>query len=169
MDACSPRQGRADRRARPGQNIVELALMLPLLTLILVGAIDFGRAFIHYNRLTNAVEQGALFGMKYPAYLRTDSVSNNLSADPNNITYHVRQAAANGSGNVDTALANIATRCFEGRSDTLKGGTGSCANASANDSIEVSATYAFRPITGQIVRFFGTTFQMRKAVRVVIQ
>src|SRR3712207_553392 len=53
-------------RSRLGQSMVELALMLPVIILILLGTVDLGRAFFDYVRLTNAVREGALTGIRIP-------------------------------------------------------------------------------------------------------
>jgi hypothetical protein len=48
------------RHARPrGQAMVELALVLPVLLLIMMGIFDFGRAVFAYNSLSNAAREGA--------------------------------------------------------------------------------------------------------------
>lgn len=48
-------------RCRPrGQSIPELALILPVLLLLLVGAVDLGRAFYGQITVTNAAKEGAL-------------------------------------------------------------------------------------------------------------
>jgi len=42
-----------------GQALVELALLLPILLLLVVGSIEFGRAFYLKNRAINAAREGA--------------------------------------------------------------------------------------------------------------
>ena len=46
-------------KARPAQALVELAIILPILLLLILGAIDFGRMFITKIVLTNAAREGA--------------------------------------------------------------------------------------------------------------
>lgn len=48
---------KADER---GQGLVELALLVPILLLVTLGAIDFGRAFYGYTILANAAREGAI-------------------------------------------------------------------------------------------------------------
>lgn len=50
-----------------GQSLIELVLLLPVLVLVLVGTIDFGRAFTAYITVTNAAREGARYGAMYPA------------------------------------------------------------------------------------------------------
>lgn len=65
-----------------GQGLVELAIILPLLLIILLGIIDFGRVFYAYVAITNASREGARYGSLHPS-------------DLNNIKSHVRQETAN--------------------------------------------------------------------------
>lgn len=52
----------AERRTL-GQSLVETAIVLPILLLLLAAVVDFGRAFDAYIVLTNAVREGARFGV----------------------------------------------------------------------------------------------------------
>jgi Flp pilus assembly protein TadG len=44
-----------------GQNLVELALLMPILLWLSAGLIDFGRAYYTYTGLTNASREGARY------------------------------------------------------------------------------------------------------------
>lgn len=46
-----------------GQALVELALVLPLLILIIIGMMEFGRIFHSYLLITNAAREGARLGV----------------------------------------------------------------------------------------------------------
>lgn len=48
---------------KQGQALVEMALILPLLVLILMGTMEFGRIFHSYLLLTNASREGARAGI----------------------------------------------------------------------------------------------------------
>ncbi len=50
-----------------GQSLVEFAMVLPLLLLIALGVVEFGRAYYQYNTLTKAVREGARY-MSIHAY-----------------------------------------------------------------------------------------------------
>lgn len=65
-----PRRSGQDR----GANIVEMALLLPLLMLFLIGVADLGRAFFAYVALTNATREGARFASRYPFTASEDDV-----------------------------------------------------------------------------------------------
>jgi Flp pilus assembly protein TadG len=49
-----------------GESLVELALVSFLLVLLLVGVIDFGRAFNSYEVITNASREGARYASRLP-------------------------------------------------------------------------------------------------------
>jgi Flp pilus assembly protein TadG len=43
-----------------GQGVVEFALLVPILLLVVFGALDFGRAFYGYTVVVNAAREGAI-------------------------------------------------------------------------------------------------------------
>ena len=49
-------------RNERGAAMVEMALVLPIVILLFLGMVDFGRALFLYNNLTNAAREGARFG-----------------------------------------------------------------------------------------------------------
>jgi Flp pilus assembly protein TadG len=55
------------RQQVDGSSIIETALLMPLLLLILVAAIDFGRAYFMAIEVSSAAEAGALYGIVNPA------------------------------------------------------------------------------------------------------
>jgi len=56
------RPGKCEGTER-GQSVVEFALVFPILILILMGTIDFGRLFYSYVTVTNAARVGAEYAM----------------------------------------------------------------------------------------------------------
>lgn len=94
-----------------GANLVEMALMAPLLILLVVGVIDLGRAFFSYIAITNSAREGARYGVKLPTPLHpgtrsliaTAAVSelNNQGIDASEVT--VRAASA--TTGITTSLA----------------------------------------------------------------
>jgi Flp pilus assembly protein TadG len=64
------RQGngiKEQKRRERGQSLVETAVVLPILLLLVVAIVDFGRAFDAYIILTNAAREGARFGAIKPS------------------------------------------------------------------------------------------------------
>lgn len=53
-------------KAPPAQALVEVAILLPMLLLLVLGAMDFGRMFFTKIVLTNAAREGANFLAYYP-------------------------------------------------------------------------------------------------------
>ena len=63
----SPDRPAPERRGRSaGQSLVEMALILPTITLILMGVIDLGRVFYTYEALANAAREGARYCALHP-------------------------------------------------------------------------------------------------------
>lgn len=51
---------------RRGATLVEFAIVVPLLVLIMIGCIDFGRFLYFYAVVTNAAQEGASYGSVNP-------------------------------------------------------------------------------------------------------
>src|ERR1700752_4658133 len=77
------------RLGRRGQSLVELAVILPILLVLLGGAIDLGRAFFARVAVENAAKEGVLFGARSPAC----DVDGPFCADPGNVEWHIRDEA----------------------------------------------------------------------------
>jgi Flp pilus assembly protein TadG len=56
------------RRGEQGANLVEAALVIPLLILILAGIVDLGRTFYNYISIANAAREGARAGARLSCY-----------------------------------------------------------------------------------------------------
>src|ERR1700677_3136360 len=57
---------RSSRNSQRGASIIEVALMTPFLLLLVIGVIDFGRAFYDGIELENAARAGAAYGAINP-------------------------------------------------------------------------------------------------------
>ena len=60
------------KRSERGSNLVEMALIAPVLLIILFGIADVGRAFSGYITMTNAVREGARYAARRP--LETENI-----------------------------------------------------------------------------------------------
>ena len=67
MDGIFEIRNRSNRTLQGGQSLLEFAMVLPLLLLIVLGVIEFGRAYYQYNTLSKAVREGARY-MSMHAY-----------------------------------------------------------------------------------------------------
>lgn len=57
----------SERAGQAGQALVELAIVLPVLVVLLLGGIEGGRLFFTYVALEEAVHEGATYGAQQPA------------------------------------------------------------------------------------------------------
>src|ERR1051326_6579113 len=64
MTASTTTQTKRSSKAQAGTALVELAIMLPLLIVLILGAVDFGRVFDAAIELGNAVTAGAEYGSR---------------------------------------------------------------------------------------------------------
>lgn len=55
------------RKHKKAQGMVEFALLLPVLLLILIGTMEFGRILIIYTSISNATREGSRYGVVAPA------------------------------------------------------------------------------------------------------
>lgn len=53
-------------RSEQGSSLVEVALVLPMLLLVLVGMVDFGRGYYLGNEVAGAARAGAVYGSQNP-------------------------------------------------------------------------------------------------------
>jgi hypothetical protein len=58
-----PTIARVPRRRRSGQGLVEFALVLPLMLLLIMGVVDFGRGIFAFNEVADAAREGGRTGI----------------------------------------------------------------------------------------------------------
>ena len=79
------------RRRQAGQSLVEVAFVLPVLLLMLLGIFDFGRAIYAYNAVANAAREAARVAIvdQNPTAVIAKGKSSALALDPNqvNVTF----------------------------------------------------------------------------------
>jgi Flp pilus assembly protein TadG len=109
------------RHAQRGASLVELALVLFLLTLMLMGIVDFGRAFNNLMIISSAAREGARYASRFPA-------------DSTGIIAVARRAAENSGINPDDMDVTIT-------------GLG----ASGGQPIRVTTTYNFQMSLGALI------------------
>ncbi|MHB8440125.1 MAG: TadE/TadG family type IV pilus assembly protein [Acidimicrobiales bacterium] len=131
-----------------GQALVEFAVILPVLLLVLLAAIDFGRLFFLYIGLNDAAREGAAYGANQPA-------------DVTGIQTHVKSEL--GLQPTDTSVTIPAPAC-----STI------CAsqpgNATANTiTVSVNETGGFKFLTPLINNIFGGSLPIGASATAVIQ
>jgi len=65
-------------RNERGAALVEMALVLPIVILLFLGMIDFGRAIFLYNNLTNAARDGARLGSTQTPTINTTTITSTV-------------------------------------------------------------------------------------------
>ena len=112
---------RKSRKGVQGQELVELAILIPVLLLISFGVLDMGRLFHASITITNAAREGARYGTFDPADV----------AGIINATY----AEAQSSG-IDLSSSTITVSCPEG--------------CGSGFSVRVTINYPFQFIMGLV-------------------
>lgn len=162
-----------------GQSLVEFALLLPVLMLLIFGAIDAGRGIYIWNTVSQAAREGARRG----AVLASSTARPGpctvpyCPTSPADLTAQVVTAAngmAVGLGQL-TSPSNVTVQC-----QRTPGGTwAACAwgsaddrcfstsNTCAGDLIRVTITYPFSPLTPMISRVFGNPTMGASATMVI--
>ena len=129
--------------------MVEFALVLPIMLLLLAGAIDLGRLFYAYIAVDNAAKEGALFGSRMP--LCDDSFNPNCG-DPANVVWHVHNEAPNIASQFSTTIA-----CRD-KSGALVTPINDCLDGY---TYQVTVTYPFRLITPILSSIVNQTISLR--------
>ena len=127
---------KSQRRRTRGQGLVEFALVLPVLILIFMGIVDFGRAIYAFNSVSNAAREGARVGIvdqrmtggAYTAAIEAAHQATALGLDPTN-----------------AAQVQV----------TFPDPTGNCPTISVGCPIRVRVQYQFSAITPIIGRIIG--------------
>jgi Flp pilus assembly protein TadG len=127
------RGGRFSRllKSERGASLVELALVLPLLMLLLMGAIDFGRAYYLAMEVSGAAHAGAEYGAQNP----TDTTGMSAAA----------QYDAPDVANLVVATPTYGCECSDGTGFSANcANTPSCpaSNVVYRVTVTVSATYS---------------------------
>ena len=139
-------RGRRERHDDHAQALVEMALMLPVLVLLLIGIFDLGRAVWLSNSLATAVREGTRYGVVHGALSATP-------AGPGSATYT--------APDLDTAITSSVQRYAIGIPNLTVHATWPDGNANRGSRIVVSASFPFTPILGQA--FLGN------ALRITVQ
>jgi Flp pilus assembly protein TadG len=122
---------------------VEFALVLPILLIVLGGAIDLGRLFQAYVTVENAAKEGAFFGSRSPLC----DVAKTGCADPNTVDWHVRSEAGS------TPIGTLIVQCLAGGPTGAVKALTDCVD---NDGLEVTVTTRFQLLTPLLSPILGS-------------
>jgi Flp pilus assembly protein TadG len=129
-------------RSMKGQALVEFALIVPLLLLLILIIIDFGRAFYIQTALQNGAREGARFGTIHPTW-----VTSTNNADPNNISYRAKNEPGGTAGTVTVAITCTTTGGVTYTS--AQAGYQGCAVSGSRVDVTVTAQFqALTPLIG---------------------
>jgi hypothetical protein len=147
------------RRYRRGQSLVELAIVLPVLLLLTVGAIDLGRAYFGAVNLENAVKEGVFYGARHPE-CSTDAVVD--CDDPSNV-----------EARVETELDGIApttfqAKCFPPGTTTFTGPGKALADCEDGDIYYVRAQIPFTLVTPIMSSLLGANLTLTSDASAVV-
>lgn len=142
-----------------GASIVELALILPVMALLVMGVLDLGRGYQLDIRLENAAREGAAFAQIYP--------NNVTCGDAGNI-----RARAIAEENVLQTMpgfdVEVHRRNTDGTWSELPDGC-SGSLAKAGDRIRVQVHADFDVVTPIVERVVGSTIAMSRSADVRVQ
>ncbi|MGD0366182.1 MAG: TadE/TadG family type IV pilus assembly protein [Acidobacteriaceae bacterium] len=120
-------------RGEHGASLVELALVLPVFSLLLVGAIDFGRALYISTELTGAAHAAAVYGSQNP----TDTAGMNTAA----------QDAAPDVPSLSVTTPTYGCECSDGTSYSAScGTTPSCSSNNVVYLVKVTVSGTYHPL-----------------------
>jgi len=93
-EAAFMRRSQRDRlwREQRGTQLLEFALMLPLLLVMAVGTVDFAAAFVLKQKLTNAARDGARIGSELSALDSSQATPNSVQAIRNAVWQYMDNA-----------------------------------------------------------------------------
>jgi hypothetical protein len=159
--------GGAERRAHPcerGSAVVELALVLPFVTVLVLGTVDLGRVFRLQNRLVNSAREGGMF-----AQFRPLNVNSGCEGGQNIVDRAVGE---------DAGLAALPAFRIEVLKKDV--GTGSLTpyvgcrttpsvGVAPGDSVVVRVSAGFSPLTPVVSALVGSTITLTGSQEVVVQ
>ena len=119
---------RRNLRPSKGQSLVEFAAIATILVMLIMGILEFGRAFYYYSAIVNAAQEGARYG---------STTGVNTSAKRTAIINTTMQSAiAVGPG---TLTATVSCP--------------NCATATTGDQFTVTVNYTFTAVTPFVPSF----------------
>ena len=154
--------GRTRQRDERGLALIEFALALPLLAILVLGAVDVGRAYSLATRLTNAAREGARFGQDAPEQVATTGVC----TAPDSITWMATHEDGSNSWtvNVDKMVGGSATAISGCR--TMQD---PAASVRPGDHIRVRVSTSFAILTPLVGQLIGNQLTITGSQEVVVQ
>ena len=140
---------KASPRARGGQALVEFAIFAPLIFLLLLGVLDFGRAVVTYVAIAEAAHDGA----------RQLILIKNVGSTPPDTTLIAATLAEIGGGvslQEDPCIAGGTTPCPSTPTTSNTGYIWISQNRTpGHNEVTVKVTYLYAPVTDLIANAIG--------------
>jgi hypothetical protein len=127
-------------------------LILPIMLLLLAGAIDFGRMFYTFVAVENAAKEGALFGARHPMC----GSASTTCPDPRNVRWVVENEAPNLKDGSGKSLLTTQTTCLT-PAGSLVQPINDCVNG---DRYVVSVSQPFRLLTPILSSLMPASFTL---------
>ncbi|MQA28841.1 MAG: hypothetical protein GEU82_03235 [Luteitalea sp.] len=143
----APVNARQRLRSERGAELVEFALILPLLLFIILGLVDFGFLFQRFEVVTNAAREGARMAV-LPGYVNAD-----VTARVQN--YFTTGGVATTTGNPSVSVTNV----------TIPTGGGGPILPGKRVQVTYASPYLF---IGPIAGWFGGTFTSANLTAVAV-
>ena len=127
-----------------GQNLVEFAIIVPIMILFIFGVIDFARVFHALNIIYNAAREGARYVSQYGGIkmVVVAGGTDYYELQPVQIATVVRMEAGNLGLDLNVAGVQIEVTCPTHSPDN---------HCTSGDKVRVVVTYPFNLILGQII------------------
>ena len=145
---------RRNASARQGQSLVELAVLLPVLTMLMVGSVDVARLFYLNVTVANSSRVGAEYAMNYnlPTQFRTQCRTElGGSATESALTTCSRtkaSAAVRTRAVREAGFASLTAATTDGYTATFNGNW----NSAAEYTVQVTGTFwPITPLAGTII------------------
>jgi Flp pilus assembly protein TadG len=145
MTKCTHRRLAACER---GSSLVEVAVFLPVLLTLLLGIVDFGRAYYQANEVAAAAHAGALFGSQNPSDTSDmETVANDNAPDVSGVS----------------STAAWGCECSDGTSASVScATTPSCSGTTEVYYVKVTTTATYSPLIPWPK--FGSSYTLSSAV-----
>lgn len=124
-----------EQRRSSGQSLVEFALVFPILFLLVTGFFDMGRAVFYYSSLSNSVREGTRYAIVH------EETINDVAENDRYLL--LQQKVEEFSFGLDASDITITVVVEMDENDR-------------RESVSITATYMFTPITPGIKQIFGT-------------
>jgi hypothetical protein len=144
---------------RRGQSLVEFALILPVLLLLVLGAMDLGRAYFTSISLENAVKEGAFFGARAPECATDATVD---CDDPGNVEARV-EIELDGH-----TVSTFQAKCFAAGTTVFTGPGKALADCVDGDLYYVRAQSPFTLITPIMSNIVGSSITLTSDASAVV-